>query len=33
VAQSLYPDQFDRLMGEVRFIAPVLGRTMPLARG
>jgi 3-deoxy-7-phosphoheptulonate synthase len=31
--QSLYPDQFDRLMGELRIIAPVLGRTLPLARG
>ena len=25
--------QFDRLMGELRIIAPVLGRTVPLARG
>jgi len=31
-AQSLYPQQFDRLMGELRIIAPVLGRTLPLAR-
>ncbi|HXU80211.1 MAG TPA: 3-deoxy-7-phosphoheptulonate synthase, partial [Polyangia bacterium] len=31
-AQSLYPDQFDKLMGELRVIAPVLGRTLPLAR-
>ena len=31
--QSLYSDQFDRLMGELRIIAPVLGRTVPLARG
>jgi len=31
--QSLYPEQFDRLMGELRIIAPVLGRTLPLARG
>ena len=31
-AQSLYPDQFDRLMGELRVIAPVLGRSLPLAR-
>ena len=31
--QSLYPDQFDRLMGELRIIAPVLGRTVPLAQG
>mgnify|MGYP000249036440 CR=1 FL=1 len=30
--QSLYPDQFDRLMGELRIIAPVLGRTLPLAK-
>ncbi len=31
-AQSLYPHQFDTLMGELRVIAPVLGRTLPLAR-
>jgi 3-deoxy-7-phosphoheptulonate synthase len=31
-AQSLYPSQFDALMGELRVIAPVLGRTLPLAR-
>jgi 3-deoxy-7-phosphoheptulonate synthase len=31
-AQSLYPQQFDRLMGELRIIAPVLARTLPLAR-
>jgi 3-deoxy-7-phosphoheptulonate synthase len=31
-AQSLYPEQFDRLMGELRVIAPVLGRVLPLAR-
>ena len=31
-AQSLYPEQFDRLMGELRIIAPVLGRSLPLAR-
>jgi 3-deoxy-7-phosphoheptulonate synthase len=31
-AQSLYPDQFDRLMGELRVIAPVLGRSLPLAK-
>jgi 3-deoxy-7-phosphoheptulonate synthase len=31
-AQSLYPQQFDRLMGELRIIAPVLGRSLPLAR-
>jgi 3-deoxy-7-phosphoheptulonate synthase len=30
--QSLYPEQFDKLMGELRVIAPVLGRTLPLAR-
>jgi 3-deoxy-7-phosphoheptulonate synthase len=30
-AQSLFPEQFDRLMGELRVIAPVLGRTLPLA--
>jgi 3-deoxy-7-phosphoheptulonate synthase len=30
--QSLYPEQFDRLMSELRIIAPVLGRTVPLAR-
>lgn len=29
--QSLYPDQFERLMGELRVIAPVLGRSLPLA--
>ena len=29
--QSLYPEQFDRLMSELRIIAPVLGRTVPLA--
>jgi 3-deoxy-7-phosphoheptulonate synthase len=28
--QSLYPTQFERLMGELRIIAPVLGRTLPL---
>src|SRR6187549_598038 len=27
--QSLYPEQFDTLMGELRIIAPVLGRTLP----
>jgi 3-deoxy-7-phosphoheptulonate synthase len=32
-AQSLYPEQFDTLMGELRVIAPVLGRVLPLARG
>jgi len=31
-AQSLYPEQFDRLMGELRVIAPVLGRTLPVVR-
>jgi 3-deoxy-7-phosphoheptulonate synthase len=30
-AQSLYPEQFDTLMGELRVIAPVLGRTLPVA--
>jgi 3-deoxy-7-phosphoheptulonate synthase len=30
-AQSLYPEQFERLMGELRVIAPVLGRSLPLA--
>jgi 3-deoxy-7-phosphoheptulonate synthase len=31
-AQSLYPEQFERLMGELRVIAPVLGRTLPITR-
>jgi 3-deoxy-7-phosphoheptulonate synthase len=31
-AQSLYPEQFDRLMSELRIIAPVLGRSLPLVR-
>jgi 3-deoxy-7-phosphoheptulonate synthase len=31
-AQSLYPAQFEQLMGELRVIAPVLGRSLPLAR-
>src|SRR6266545_4336093 len=31
-AQSLFPEQFERLMSELRVIAPVLGRTLPLAR-
>ena len=31
-AQSLYPEQFDQLMAELRVIAPVLGRSLPLAR-
>jgi 3-deoxy-7-phosphoheptulonate synthase len=30
-AQSLYPEQFDRLIFELRIIAPVLGRSLPLA--
>jgi 3-deoxy-7-phosphoheptulonate synthase len=25
-AQSMYPDQFDRLMAELRIIAPAIGR-------
>jgi 3-deoxy-7-phosphoheptulonate synthase len=29
--QSLYPEQFDQLMSELRIIAPVLGRSLPLA--
>jgi len=29
--QSLYPDQFDSLMEQVRQIAAVLGRTIPKA--
>jgi 3-deoxy-7-phosphoheptulonate synthase len=31
-AQSLYPAQFESLMGELRVIAPVLGRSLPLSR-
>jgi 3-deoxy-7-phosphoheptulonate synthase len=31
-AQSLYPEQFDRLMGELRIIAPALGRALPLPK-
>src|SRR6266852_4732678 len=31
--QSLYPDQFDELMAQVRQIAPVVGRTVADARG
>jgi 3-deoxy-7-phosphoheptulonate synthase len=31
-AQSLYPQQFDRLMGELRIIAPAIGRSLPVAR-
>jgi 3-deoxy-7-phosphoheptulonate synthase len=27
--QSLYPEQFDELMTQVRQIAPVVGRTVP----
>jgi 3-deoxy-7-phosphoheptulonate synthase len=30
--QSLFPEQFDQLMSELRIIAPVLGRSLPLAR-
>ena len=29
-AQSLYPEQFDRLMAELRVIAPAIGRSLPL---
>jgi 3-deoxy-7-phosphoheptulonate synthase len=29
--QSIYPDQFDALMTEIRQIAPVLGRTVAQA--
>jgi 3-deoxy-7-phosphoheptulonate synthase len=31
-AQSLYPEQFDRLMGELRVIAPAIGRTLPIVK-
>jgi 3-deoxy-7-phosphoheptulonate synthase len=31
-AQSLFPEQFDGLMAELRVIAPVLGRSLPLHR-
>jgi 3-deoxy-7-phosphoheptulonate synthase len=31
-AQSLYPEQFERLMSDLRVIAPVVGRRLPLAR-
>jgi 3-deoxy-7-phosphoheptulonate synthase len=31
-AQSLYPHQFEGLMGELRVIAPVVGRSLPMAR-
>src|SRR6185436_18030143 len=30
-AQSLYPQQFEQLMGELRAIAPVIGRHVPVA--
>jgi 3-deoxy-7-phosphoheptulonate synthase len=30
--QSLFPEQVDQLMSELRIIAPVLGRSLPLAR-
>jgi 3-deoxy-7-phosphoheptulonate synthase len=30
--QSLYPDQFDRLINELRIITPVLKKTLPLAK-
>jgi len=30
-AQSLYADEFERLMGELRTVAPVLGRSVPVA--
>jgi 3-deoxy-7-phosphoheptulonate synthase len=30
--QSHYPEQFDQLMSELRIIAPVLGRSLPLAK-
>jgi 3-deoxy-7-phosphoheptulonate synthase len=29
--QSLYPEQFDELMAQVRQIAPVVGRTVAVA--
>jgi 3-deoxy-7-phosphoheptulonate synthase len=36
-AQSMFPAQFDRLMGELRVIAPAIGRTVcidtPARRG
>jgi 3-deoxy-7-phosphoheptulonate synthase len=32
-AQSLYPEQFERLMGELRIIAPVVGRSLAAAGG
>ena len=31
-AQSLYPHQFETLKGELRVIAPVVGRSLPMAR-
>ena len=31
--QSLYPEQFDELMAQVRQIAPVVGRTVDQSRG
>jgi 3-deoxy-7-phosphoheptulonate synthase len=31
-AQSLYPEQFAQLMGELRVIAPVIGRSLPVTR-
>ncbi len=31
-AQSLLPEMFDRLMAELRVIAPAIGRTLPVAR-
>jgi 3-deoxy-7-phosphoheptulonate synthase len=31
-AQSLYPEQFDSLMADLRVIAPVVGRSLPMAR-
>jgi 3-deoxy-7-phosphoheptulonate synthase len=31
-AQSLYPEQFEKLMAELRVIAPVLGRSLSLPR-
>jgi len=27
-AQSLFPEQFEQLMGELRMIAPAVGRTI-----
>jgi 3-deoxy-7-phosphoheptulonate synthase len=30
-AQSIYPDQFDELMNQVRQIAPVVGRSVAKA--